>query len=151
MTWRPHPVFTQYEVSSGGQVRLIGKMAPRKTRPDRYGYARINLVHQQKLRTVHTHTLVADTFLRLGLAGETVNHIDGDKSNNTASNLEWISPSENTSHSFRTGQRVHKNCHPIIVDGRRFYSKRAAERETGVPRRSFKDGPHFQLTWKAYP
>lgn len=34
-----------------------------------------------------------------------VNHIDGDPSNNKASNLEWCTQSENTQHAIRTGLR----------------------------------------------
>lgn len=36
----------------------------------------------------------------------TINHIDGDINNNTAANLEWVTQSENNTHSYRELNRV---------------------------------------------
>lgn len=67
------------------------------------------------------HRLVADAFLdpptkeQLQWAETTkykkvlVNHKDGDKLNNTVSNLEWVTGSENTQHAISAGLIVFNN------------------------------------------
>lgn len=52
------------------------------------------------------HRLVAETFLPppdVMFAKSTVNHKDGNKTNNNVSNLEWASHKENMDHARRTG------------------------------------------------
>ena len=43
------------------------------------------------------------TFLEKVKGKNYVNHIDGNKENNSAENLEWCTPSENTKHAFKMG------------------------------------------------
>ena len=42
----------------------------------------------------------------------TVNHIDGNTLNNNSSNLEWVSPSENMYHSYKTN--LNKKCREVV-------------------------------------
>lgn len=48
------------------------------------------------------HKLLAMNFLNGYQAGLVVNHIDGDKTNFDLSNLEWVTPSENTKKAYET-------------------------------------------------
>lgn len=58
-------------------------------------------------KTFKVHKLVALTFMG-NPDGLTVNHIDGDKSNNHVDNLEYVTQSENMLHAHRTGLIVNK-------------------------------------------
>lgn len=62
-----------------------------------YQYVSIN--GQYKL----LHRLVAETFVDNPNHYSEVNHIDGNKLNNSASNLEWCTRSQNMKHAFNNG------------------------------------------------
>lgn len=55
---------------------------------------------------VHTHVLKAKMFVPGYLPWLHVNHIDGIKENNALDNLEWVTPTENLVHAFKTGLRT---------------------------------------------
>lgn len=98
----------------------------------------------------YVHRLVAIAFLDNPLNKETVNHIDGDKSNNNLSNLEWSTYAENNEHGRKNGLLKPPPIHSMrgktgfdshlgkriycIIDGEKvtFGSLNDAERKTGV-------------------
>ena len=52
---------------------------------------------------IKIHRLVALHFIQQ-LSGKThVNHVDGNKENNTQYNLEWVTPKENSKHAIING------------------------------------------------
>lgn len=51
------------------------------------------------------HRIVAQAFCENESCGFEVNHIDGDKENNNADNLEWISHGDNLKHAYENGLR----------------------------------------------
>lgn len=100
--WKDIPGYEgRYQVSNHGRVRsLLFCRNGRILKPDivSNGYAR---VHFQFKKTFLLHRLVASAFIPNPKNLATVNHIDGDKTNNHVSNLEWSSYSDNMRHSWR--------------------------------------------------
>lgn len=68
-------------------------------------YSLVSLVINEKGEKRHgsVHRIVAKTFIPNPNNYPMVNHIDGDKSNNAVSNLEWCTAGHNTRHAYKTG------------------------------------------------
>ena len=77
----------EYLISNFGRVKSLKRAAPRilKQRVGSTGYMMINL----NQKTFQVHRLVADAFVLNTEDKPTVDHIDGDKTNNKAENLRW--------------------------------------------------------------
>lgn len=70
---------------------------------DKDGYCVLKLCVGGQCLNRKIHKLVAEAFIPNPDNLPQVNHIDGNKQNNTVSNLEWVSRAENIQHAFRTG------------------------------------------------
>lgn len=97
----------RYKINDSGEI--LGLRYHKILNPDhdRGGYERVQLYDGVNKRAKHklVHRLVAETFIP-NSNPETktqVNHIDGNKNNNSVSNLEWVSPSENMVHAAKNG------------------------------------------------
>jgi hypothetical protein len=129
--WLPIPGFEHRgDVSNLGRIRS-SRGVIRKTVLSNNGYIRVGLkaVDAKNTNYVTVHRLVALAFCDGQQPGYQVNHIDGDKKNNAASNLEWCSASQNTLHAFRLGLR-RVQARPIIPYADR--EKILAARSKGV-------------------
>jgi hypothetical protein len=110
--WRLIADFPLYEVSSIGRIRYIGtyrsgtfhgRILKQQVLPN--GYLHVGLSRGQKgsTRRALVHRIVAGAFLGLPLPNQQVNHRDGVKTNNDATNLEWVTSSQNNRHAHATG------------------------------------------------
>lgn len=112
-----------YQISNFGRVKRNGNIL----KPiDSHGYKYVHLCNKNHERKNHAiHRLVALTFIYNPSNLPQVNHIDGDKSNNLITNLEWVTATENAYHKSRVLQ---KGCRPVrcIETGIEFPSINAA-------------------------
>lgn len=67
------------------------------------GYERYSLYKDGKVYYKYAHRLFAKHFIPNPDNKPCVNHIDGNRVNNSLENLEWATPKENTQHAVRTG------------------------------------------------
>ena len=76
------------------------------------GYCEVHICGRQ----FKVHRLVAHAFLERPPSEEAwqVNHIDGNRSNNRRDNLEWVSQSENTLHSYATNPSIGQAM-PVMI------------------------------------
>lgn len=72
-----------------------------KARPHTNGYLRVVINRKDE----YVHRIIAFCFNDNPRGCKEVNHKDGNKKNNNASNLEWCTRSENNRHAFQTGLR----------------------------------------------
>ena len=99
-----------YQVSNLGKIRSFIKCnahpnVPRiiKAYKHNSGYLRVDLTRDKNTQQYLLHRLVADAFIPKQESKPCINHIDGNKQNNAADNLEWVTYSENQQHAFSTG------------------------------------------------
>lgn len=109
--WKQVEGFSDYEVSNLGKVRSykLGKegsiLIPRKT-SEKKPYLMLNLLNDGgQYKLVRIHRLVALAFVTKPIDCNIVNHRDGNKLNNVATNLEWTNHAGNNKHAYENGLR----------------------------------------------
>lgn len=97
--FKPILSWEEYSVSTWGRVFSHRKgefLIPETTSK---GYLRVKLWKNAKATHKKVHRLVAEAFLPNPLGKPQVNHIDGNKQNNSVTNLEWVTDEENKLHA----------------------------------------------------
>ena len=108
-----------YEVSNTGLVRSIGRNVIRsdgvvhhrvgknkKPTPNKDGYLTVKLSKNGVDTRVTIHSLVAAAFVDGYFDGAEVNHKDFNRTNNNASNLEWVSHGDNVRYTIEAGRHI---------------------------------------------
>lgn len=111
--------FEDYEISSCGRIRTkarkiryvhaVTKKEHFRTSTERelktyfskQGYKFVQLYFEKKSVNITIHRLVASNFIDNKENLKDVNHIDGNKLNNTVENLEWCTSSYNHEHATK--------------------------------------------------
>lgn len=107
-----------YQVSNLGNVRSIprnrtkgGVLTPFEY--IRNGYYLVSIYINGVKKRCFVHKLVAQAFIKNPLNKPQVNHKNGNKHDNRASNLEWVTCSENIQHAYK--HKLHKTEQVIQV------------------------------------
>ena len=105
-----------YEISSSGEIRSKdrtvtdkigrtrswkGKVLNPNIAPN--GYYRVSFSINRKRKQFYVHRLIAEYFIPNPDNLPQVNHIDGNKLNNSLDNLEWVTVQDNVIHAYKNG------------------------------------------------
>lgn len=109
----------RYMVSDNGELK--GKRGfILKQRLNTNGYPIVTMRENGRPRDKRVHRIVAEAFIPNPNNLPFVNHIDGDKQNNSVENLEWCSQSHNIKEAYRMGLSTqtsqYKAIHKIDPD-----------------------------------
>lgn len=120
--WLPITAFEGvYEVSSLGRVKSLARIsysAPKGVRiprpvhetilktNSRRGYKGVTLRAGQRSKCATVHRLVCEAFHGPCPEGMQAAHLNGDKTDNRAENLKWVTPKENMAHQEMHGTKT---------------------------------------------
>lgn len=109
--WKAIPFFRgKYEASTFGRIRNSSnkriKCQVYDGRYLKFGYE-VNIDGEIKKGWYRVHRAIAETFIPNPENKKTVNHKDGNRFNNSADNLEWATPKEQSIHARDV---LHANC-----------------------------------------
>lgn len=151
LKWKDIPGYEGlYQVSESGIVRSLDRIVTQQGRGKAFdgkrkgrelkqheqnnGYMIVQLCKNGEKKAVTVHRLVAEAFLGRKECHQDVNHIDGNKKNNSANNLEWTTRRNNILHSYRILKRKKSNCKSVKCRETQemFNSIREAGKSTGT-------------------
>jgi hypothetical protein len=100
---------TNYLIGKNGEVMNASSKKLIKPQNNGNGYLKVTLSIDKIQVQRYVHRLVAEIYCKNELHLKQVNHIDGNKSNNHFSNLEWCSNRENQIHAHKIGLKKNGN------------------------------------------
>jgi len=112
--WRDIPDFEGYQVSSFGRVKGVDRLRKGKTGLrltngqemkqvlNKKGYPEVRL-RKNGCHTRLVHKLVASAFMTKPEGCTQINHLNGVKTDNRLTNLQWVTQSENQLHAYKLG------------------------------------------------
>lgn len=100
--WKTIPNFDNYEASEDGRVRNKLTNTELKLTLGTDKYLKVMLCKDNRRYTKRVNRVIAETFLPNDQNFPQVNHINGVKTDNRVSNLEWCTAGHNVAHSYET-------------------------------------------------
>ena len=101
----------KYSVDKQGNVYSNGK----KLNPPTYsnGYKVQKIYDNGKYQRILVHRMIAKVFIENPLNKPFVNHINGNKQDNSVINLEWVTSHENHIHAMNNGLKAKGESHGV--------------------------------------
>ena len=113
MSFKIIPDFPNYRINVLGEVQSCYKpktsivtniWRPVKPVLDKgINYYLVTLCHNGIRKNKRIHRLIMESFVSNPLNLKQINHIDGNKLNNSINNLEWCTPKQNSEHAHKIG------------------------------------------------
>lgn len=130
--WKPTYLTDKYEISNLGKVRTVKTGIIRKVHTGNRGYNTVVLKFDKKQYNVNIHRLVMEAFKpEEKFKDSFINHIDGNKLNNSLDNLEWCTHKENMAHAKEKG---------LVAKGEDTGTSKLTEFDVVIIRQYYNDG-----------
>lgn len=117
--WRDSISMTGYQVSNFGNVRHANRKKSLAPQENGNGYVYVTKKKNGKRINYYVHRLIAEVFCDNAKPDLEVNHIDFNRSNNKASNLEWCTRKQNVRHSADAGRYAISKDRRVVLEASR--------------------------------
>lgn len=127
--WKEIKNYPQYEVSNCGRVRSLKRKAPHilKASMNSYGYLRVILSKEGKVKTFSIARLVAETFIPNPDNLPEVDHINRNKTDNCIENLRWVSRIEQVANKTKSWEHsIETKFQVLCIETEEKFSNSAA-------------------------
>jgi hypothetical protein len=141
--WKAIYGFSKYEANDKGEIRNKQSkriLKPYSNRKNGYLQVRVSNDNNESV-TRKVHVLILMAFNPIDKKdGLEINHIDGNKLNNSIDNLEWCTHSANMLHAWQKGLNCGRRVKVICLDNLQIYN---SYQEAGLSIGSY-DGSHIK-------